>query len=207
MRGNRSCFWNAHSVSLRLSHSRRAFTLFEMILVLALLVVLGAALYPSLEAMYGDSKVTAGGDMVRAAWAEAQSHAMNEGRFYRFAVQPYAGNYRVAPDISDFWKGGSGADDGAGPGGKAMVLEGILPKGVRFEAPETWTTGADPNTDTAVPAGSSDSGSWTTVVVFKPDGTASDDRAITLTARGARPLALRIRGLTGVITVKTVEGK
>jgi type II secretory pathway pseudopilin PulG len=207
MGGKRTRFWSAPSVRFRVSPSRKAFTLFELILVLALLVVMCAAVYPSLEAMYGDSKATAGGDMVRGAWAEAQARAINDGRSYRFAVLPYAGNYRVAPDSSDFWSGGPGATDGTDPGSSALVLEGILPKGVRFEAPETWTTGADPNNESAAPAGSTDSGSWTTVVVFLPDGTARDDRSVRLTARGGRPLTLRIRGLTGVITVKRAEGK
>ena len=54
---------------------------------MALIVLLSAAIYPNIEAMYGDSKVTASGDMIRAAWAEAQAHAMNEGRPYRFAVR------------------------------------------------------------------------------------------------------------------------
>ncbi|TMQ33677.1 MAG: prepilin-type N-terminal cleavage/methylation domain-containing protein [Planctomycetota bacterium] len=85
--------------------SRQGYTLFEVVLVLALLVLLAAITYPSLDAMYGDSKVTAAGDMVRGAWAEAQARAMDEGRAYRFAVIPNQGNYRVAPDSADFWSG------------------------------------------------------------------------------------------------------
>ena len=53
--------------------------------------------------------------------------------------------------------------------------------------------------------GAADSGAWMPVVAFLPDGTARDDATVTLVARGCRPVILRIRGLTGVITVKTPE--
>lgn len=210
MGGKRRCFWCAHSVSCRPGLSRRAFTLFEMILVLAVILVLSAAIYPNLEAMYGDSKVTASGDKIRAAWAEAQAHAMNEGRPYRFAVKPYSGDFRVAPDVTDFWSGGSGAPDGYDPANPILVKEETLAKGVRFAAPETTSNGGiDPgNNSPQTAAGSnSDSGTWSTVVTFLPDGTAREDATIVINARGARPLELRIRGLTGVIRSKSVEGK
>jgi len=197
-------------VRFRPGRSRQGFTLFEMILVLALIVLLSAALYPNLEAMYGDSKVTASGDKIRAAWAEAQAHAMNEGRPYRFAVRPFTGDFRVAPDVSDFWSGGSGAPDGSDPANPILVKEETLEKGVRFAAPETTSNGTmDPGNNSPQTAASnnSDSGTWSTVVTFLPDGTAREDATIVINARGARPLELRIRGLTGVIRSKTVEGK
>ncbi|HEV3082764.1 MAG TPA: prepilin-type N-terminal cleavage/methylation domain-containing protein [Gemmataceae bacterium] len=213
MARNRSCSGYALSLRLRVRDSREAFTLFELILVMALIVLLSAAIYPNIEAMYGDSKVTASGDMIRAAWAEAQAHAMNEGRPYRFAVRPYTGDFRVAPDGTDYWSGGAGAPDTHDPANPILVQETTLPKGVRFGAPET--SSLNPGNNNASPAaGGSDSGSgsWDTVVTFLPDGTAriqgdQQDASIVINARGARPLECRIRGLTGVITVKTVEGK
>ena len=204
------CFWHAHSAPLRGS-PRQAFTLFEMILVLAIMVILGAALYPSLEAMYGDSKVTAAGDMIRGAWAEAQSHAINEGRPYRFAVLYYTGTYRVAPDTTDYWGGSADAEappyDPAHP---LLVVKNTLPKGVKFEPGETRNVNAaDQSVVTqATSQNTGDNGSWSRVVTFLPDGSAREDfAAITLNARGARPLEIRIRGLTGVVTTKSLEGK
>ena len=203
MGGRSSSLRYAHSSPLRAYRSRKGFTLFELILVLALLVVVCAAIYPNLEAMYGDSKITSSGDMVRAAWAEAQSLAINEGRAYRFSVQPYTGNYRVAPDNSGWSGGDSGPRDAS-----SSVVEKTLDKGVRFAAPETSNSaGLDQGNNSPAPASSTDSGSWTTVVTFLPDGTARENASIIISARGARQLELRIRGLTGVITSKTLEGK
>src|SRR5262245_26003542 len=86
---------------------RAGFTLFEVVLVMAVLVIAAALTYPSLKGMYGYFKVHGAVDSVRAAWAQARAHAIEEGRPYRFAVEPDGSHYRVAPDHNDFWNGGS----------------------------------------------------------------------------------------------------
>src|SRR5438045_428621 len=86
---------------------RPSYTLLELVLVIALLGILTAISYPSLDSMYGHYQLTAATDMVRAGWASARSRALDEGRPYRFAVVPNQGNFRIAPDSSDFWSGNS----------------------------------------------------------------------------------------------------
>src|SRR5438094_136142 len=66
--------------------------------------------YPSIASMYGSYRVQAAADQVRAAWAEARTHAVNEGRPYRFSIVPNKRNFRVAPVGSNYW---SGRGDGA----------------------------------------------------------------------------------------------
>src|ERR1700756_3400429 len=85
---------------------RRAYTLFELLLVLALLVLLAAIAYPTLDGVLATFRMTEAADMVRANWADARAYAMNEGRSYRFAVISGKGNFRVAPDSPEFWGGG-----------------------------------------------------------------------------------------------------
>ena len=179
---------------------RSAYTLFEVVLVGAVLTILAAVSYPTLKNMYGYHKLNGAVDSVRAAWAEARSRAIDEGRPYRFSVEPNGSHYRVAPDEDDYWSGGSGpAND---PNGKALVLEKALPGGVRFalgdEAPA-----AD---DAAPDNGKEDckaSGNWSTGAVFLPNGTARDDVKITFQVRGVRPTAIQLRGLTGNVSVQT----
>ncbi len=53
--------------------------------------------------------------------------------------------------------------------------------------------------------GNSD-GAWTTVAVFLPDGSAGsaqDDVKITLETPGAKPTTIKLRALTGVVTIRT----
>src|SRR5206468_2391955 len=102
---------------------RTGFTLFEMVIVLALMVILAGIFYPSLKGMFGYFKLHGGVDSVRAAWAHARGRAIEEARPYRFAIEPGGAHYRVAPDDPKYWPG-----DGGEPG---VVLEKALPAGVR----------------------------------------------------------------------------
>jgi prepilin-type N-terminal cleavage/methylation domain-containing protein len=182
--------------------SRSAFTLFEMVLVLAVLVVLAAVTYPAFDAMYGGYRVTGAADVIRAAWASARAHALDEGRPYRFAVVPGKGNYRIAPDSPEFWTGNGPQQDGPNP---AFVLEEALQK-VRFVHPDALRDGGtELSGDASLPVGSIDPGMWSLVATFMPDGSAREDIEIVLHGRGARPLLLKLRGLTGVVTTKSLD--
>src|SRR5438045_3157306 len=114
--------------------TRASFTLLEIVLVLALIMVILGMVYPSLEAMYSDYKITAAGDQVRGAWASARARAMEDVRPYRFTVMSGKSDYRVAPDNPEFWKGGEPptAPDSVKP---PLVLEASLPKGIVFSTP------------------------------------------------------------------------
>lgn len=170
---------------------RTGFTILEVLLVLAIMVLLSAITYPSIEAMYGDVRLNAAADQIRARWADARTQAIEEGRPYRFAVQP-DGKYRVAPDTSEFWSGG-GTGDGTTPNDTdtpPIDVEEFLPKGVKFSDGGLANAG-DPG----------DSGGWVTVVRFLPDGSTSQDVEIVFEAPGCRPLSLKLRALTGSVSV------
>src|SRR5262245_44842920 len=109
---------------------RPSYTLMELILVLAVITMLSALAVPSLDSMYGYYKLNAALDSVKAAWALAKAHAIEEGVPYRFSVVPGKGNYRIAPDSNDYWSGGSPAP--ADPDNPPAVLDDALPRGVTF---------------------------------------------------------------------------
>lgn len=185
--------------------SRPSFTLMEMVLVLALLLVLAALTVPSLNDMYGGYKVQAAVDSVRACWAEARSQAVNEGRPYRFAVVKDRGNFRVAPDTSQYWSGAGRSDDAGG-----LVIENALPPGIRFTLGDTAMNGNAPrDSDTALPVHGISSDQWTGIVTFLPDGTAagldgndSGEIRIIFQSRNAAPMLLKLRTLTGTVSAR-----
>jgi prepilin-type N-terminal cleavage/methylation domain-containing protein len=179
-------------------HARPAYTLMELVIVLAVLVVLATLVYPSIDAMYGDYRVTGATDMVRSAWAVARSRAIDESQAYRFSIVPGRGNFRIAPDNANYWGGDAPppSDQTTPP----LVQDDALPKGVRFVTADAVGNGAPiQGGDSALPPGGIDPGMWTTVVTFLPDGTADQDAELIFNARGARTMVLRLRGLTGVV--------
>ncbi len=185
---------------------RAGYTLFELVLVLAILVILATLAVPSYQNAMSSMRMTESADTLRTAWATARAHAINESRPYRFAYVPNQGNYRIAPDSADFW-GGSGAAQEYDPENPSYVEEQTLPKGVRFSSADAIQSvqGNDYGSgDTSLPIGSIQPSQWTTAVVFQPDGSAEDVEVI-FTATGNAPLSVKLRGLTGAVTVKNLQ--
>jgi prepilin-type N-terminal cleavage/methylation domain-containing protein len=177
---------------------RRGYTLFEMVIVLALIVLLAGLAVPPIESMYADYKLESAADQVRASWATLRARAIQEGRPYRFAVIPGTPEFRAAPDSGDYWSGGDSAPMANGDT-QPLVVEDSLPRDIPFVNGDSSDVSAAGAAGDAAPA---DSGSWTTVAVFLPDGTAQDDAQVILTLRGAGVISLRLRALTGGVTTR-----
>jgi type II secretory pathway pseudopilin PulG len=187
------------------SRSRSGFTLFELLLVCAVVIVLGAMIAPSINGMYSNYRAAASADQVRAAWAEARTHAMNEGRPYRFCVKPNTGEFRVAPDASPYWAGNDSLQADDDPNNPPLIKEDTLPKPKVFTFKTDDQAPLDPIASAAgqtSSVGRSD-GVWTTIAIFLPDGTAQDDvKSLELGETGTKPTILRLRALTGVVTIR-----
>jgi prepilin-type N-terminal cleavage/methylation domain-containing protein len=186
--------------------SRAGYTLLELIVVMAILVMLGAVIYPSLEDSYGQFKVTGAADDIKGAWAEARARAIEDCMPYRFAVIPNTTHFRVAPDRAEFWSGGDPPEQSTTGNRPPLVRRGSLPKGVYFgdangKEPDV-KAGKDDDNDDKAPEESS---AWTTLAVFLPTGEAQDDVTIKLSYKDAKPVYLQLRALTG--TVKTITDK
>jgi len=189
------------------SRHRTAATLFEVILVMTILVVAAALVFPSLQSLQAPYKLDGAVDSVRGAWAEARARAIEEGRPYRFAVEPDGVHYRVAPDQDSYWAGAETSED---PKGAGLVLEHSLPTGVRFSVNgEQASASPPPQEDGQDNYGQNEKetsvsvGSWTTAAVFLPDGTARDDAEVLFQVRGTRAKSLHLSSMTGNVTVKT----
>lgn len=187
---------------------RDAFSLMEVILVLVLLVIVAAIAVPYTESMFREARPRAAADAVRAALLQARTHAMEEGRSYRFAIIPGGVTFRVAPHDDDFWTGsgeGPPAPEGAV---QPYLLAKNLPGGVTFGGgaggPALASANAGPTRNTQQPNPKTiPAEQFESVVVFFSDGTAETDVEITFQAGGGPGLVLCLRGLTGVATVRT----
>ncbi len=175
------------------SPQRRAFTLLEMILVLAVIIMIMAAAVPSIRGMLDSAKLQEATDHLRSKFAEARSHAIEEGRPYRFAIMPDQSDYRLAPDSPEFWDDGQSTGDSTSSTNSALTVEGKLPNDIHFDAIDGAAAG---------------SGGWNTMLLFLPDGSCDTDRVITLRYPDLMPTQINVRALTGSVTVARVkEGK
>jgi type II secretory pathway pseudopilin PulG len=179
---------------------RSAYTLFEVLLVVAVIVLLAGLSYPSLTAMQDNFRMIEAADQVRACWAAARARAINESQPYRFAIVPDSGNYRLAPDAVDHWLGAGGAVGPEEGGSAPLVIDAALPRGVRFRLrpPSEGDSGGE----SFVPPGTVDTSAWQTLVTFLPDGSARQDAQVVLNSANARPAVLRLRALTGTATAR-----
>lgn len=178
---------------------RSAVTLLELMVVLAIVVLVSAISIPSIAGMSGSYKLNGGVDSVRAGWSEARARAIEEGRPYRFAVEPTGTAYRIAPDEDSYWQGGTGPDND--PNGRGLIREKALPAGCSFQV--NGSGGSPPVADAGslaekVPEGAA----WSPAVIFLPDGTAREDVRLTFTVRGCKPTTLYLRALTGTVSVQ-----
>ena len=181
---------------------RRGYTLLELMLVMALLVVVSAMVYPLAATMYGHLKLSQAADTVRGAWAEARTHAIDDGRPYRFAIIPNQGNFRVAPDSSEFWGSSGAAEDAADTANPPFIMSQTLPKGLRFRATEEGAP-APAQGPSSLPPESIGPEMWSSRTVFLPDGTATQDVEIIFGADGTLGIVMKLRALTGAVTQRS----
>src|SRR5215207_9174862 len=120
----------------------RGYTLIEMLLVLAVLVMVAAISAPAMTGMMRRANLTAAGDAVRTDFTRAHVKAMKTGRIQVFRYELAGRNYRVQP-----WIGGDDSletnlTDTTASAGLAADVEGApladtgeekqLPEGTSF---------------------------------------------------------------------------
>ena len=177
---------------------RPAFTLLEVILVMAIIIVMMAVAVPTLDGLRGDTYLRGASDEVREAWANARSQSIEDGIPYQFSVQQGTTKYKVSPDSSQ--SSGSGGSTSANTSNNgtvqktAYVSEGELPNGILFNPP----------------SGATDGSGWCVVVTFLPDGTvkpydnSTEDPHIDLNEAGSHViLTVSVRPLTGTVSIKS----
>lgn len=181
------------------------FTLFELMLVLAVLVMLASLSWPAIEGILHGTRLRAAGDQIRGAWGAARVDAVESGEIVVFRFALGGNQYRI-----ERWAADADAsldeDRGKDEQRKSAPVEGKrnqgaqLPEGIDFAENQTLAeAGADQRAaaSAALAGASAESeAGWSAPIVFYPDGTASGAQVI-LKGEGDVYLALRLRGVTG----------
>lgn len=189
-------------------HSDRSgFTLFELLLVLAILVIFAAIASIPIKRFLDGQRLHSEAERVRVRWGQTRLTAMKSGRIYVFQFRPSETAYRVkvwASAEDEVETTNPATETGAAPqttttgttttGTNSAVGEWNLPEGLTFGAGQTLDERADVITKTAQEQGLD---GWSPPILFYPDGTTSTTRLLVTDAQ-ERMVQLDLRGLTGI---------
>ena len=163
---------------------RSAFTLVELLLVLALVVVLAAIAAPLMTGALAKARLDAAAEELVSAWNEARLEAIRTGEPIAFRCQIETPTYQVGSLSAAMQGEVSGVN-------KHDDLSSVI-----FKQLSLGEHDDDPPPDPTVVA----------VLVFQPDGVTSDAFAIIQAEGGARR-RVSLRGLTGTATIKAISSE
>lgn len=149
---------------------RAAFTMMEVVLVLAIIILILGLTLPLLERPLAYERLRQAGDQIIAEWTTARIDAMRTGEEQSFTAKDER-TYRLSADPR--------AEDSKLPEG--VVFAGLLKE---EDAREVLSVGGD--------------GGGGQTIWFYPDGTCSDVPELLLRNEYGMQIRLILRGLTGV---------
>ena len=177
---------------------RRAFTLMEMLLVLAIMVIVASMTLPALRGPMENQRLRKAGDLIRAEWAKARVRAMKTGRIHVFRYQTDGESYGVEPWYAADDDQTSTNDSNRQSGGVAALQETLpLPDNISFAGGDTTSDSRSLHIEQNMGGAG---GAAARPILFYPDGTSSTARVL-LTNRRQTFVMVNLRGLTGIAQV------
>lgn len=197
-----------------LMQTRRAFTLAEILLVLAVLVVLAAFAVPAVNGSLENYRLRKSADTIRSAFANARATASRTGVTHVFRYTPESAQYTIEPwttgdeylEMSTGPTISTGSSTGGAGTGPTSPLQAVtvtpLPTGIQFHSVVTNSSMRDMRTmsPTGNTAGAlSGAPQGATPILFYSDGSSSNATLTLKNGRGAF-VEVKLRGLTGYST-------
>lgn len=205
---------------------RRAFTLFEMLLVLSILVVTLSVAVPTYEGMVTSRRIFNSVENVRLELQRARLEAIKTGQAQAFRCQVGQSQFTLQPWLkaSDSVEASAGAtiitelgqavDTSSTSSGVASNMadptagQKLLEEGVVFASADILNdmrSLSEQSTSDSMQAGMA---GWSQPILFYPDGSTTTAHIVVQDTRGRR-MAVQLRGLTGeakVIEVASAVG-
>lgn len=186
---------------------RSAFTLTEMLLVLAVLVAFTAIAWPSFQRLYGTQFLLEGAEEVRLQFAATRTRAIESGIVYQFRWEPDGRHFLSLPYEAELDLDPQGNAQGALSSTLTRRFVGELPEKLRFVGGGNDSGGQSLPSDLFQSFPDADklaAVAWSAPVLFEPDGSAVDGELIVSDQTG-RQVALVLRGVTGAVTVSPIR--
>jgi type II secretory pathway pseudopilin PulG len=175
--------------------------LFELLLVLAILVVVAAMAVPLLQRSFLTQKVNSAADRVRAECGKARVRAIRESEVYAFYYAPGSNHYAVAP-FKDAAKYVNAQMLQTGDRDVEHDLQAnVLPRGVRFAGVGIVSDG---RSDFASAQGGTGL-SGMQPILFYPDGKCQSAQITLQSIDTGETITIKLRDLTGTSTIVKLD--
>jgi len=191
---------------------RRAYTLMELLLVLAIIVIAAAAVAPSFRGVMRNAALRSAADTVRAELTKSHVQAMRTGRIQVFQYELGGTKYKLdqyigADDVLESPDGDpnsasampppqpqTSADEQLQPG------ERMLAEGIKFTAGDAAVESRGERVAMEVSSSGGVGGTWSRPILFYPDGSSVDAFIV---IGNDRKVGIRVdlRGMTGAVRV------
>lgn len=178
------------------AHGRSGFTLFELLVVLAVFVVVATLATPFLLRTFNSQALKGGADQVRSEFDRARVQSIRTGNVYSFLYRTGADEYTIAPLVNSY----SLVNPSLAPSLGEPPPVKHLPAGLLF-------AGSSVSNDARAQFesdGSQLSAAGMTPILFYPDGT-SQDAFLYVQNKQGESIRIYLRGLTGMSSVIRVN--
>lgn len=183
-------------------NSRRAFTLVEMLLVLAVLVLLAAISVPVFYRSVRDATLRSAAEQVRTEWNKAHIKAMKSGRIQVFRFQPGGRRFQIEPytavddtiDAVNSTSTFAPPPPAPSPDSANENSRSQLPEGIKFLEGMTAEEERAKAVEESMGGGG---GAWSRPILFYPDGVSSDAWLVVADEHNSA-IRVELRGLTGL---------
>lgn len=195
-------------------HVRGGFTVVELLLVVAVLLVACGIVFPPVLRLMADQPLKEAAELARSRIARVRIKALDTSTAWQFRLEPGGRRFLWMPLESVSANAGTAANSTAVTASTSDSADsapqfGELPKGVTFSADADGVPLAIEHLPAAMVAGLGNGYEltqvgWSLPMTFQPDGSSSDFELAVIDSRGLQ-IRLTIRGLTGGLTVSSME--
>ncbi len=188
---------------------RRAYTLMELLLVLAIIVIAAAAVAPSFRGVMRSAALRSAANEVRAALTKAHVLAMKSGRTQMFQYELGGSKYKIEPYIAgdDEIESAEGDPTGAFAGAtptQQSSPEKTLPEGIKFTAGDFAIESRAERIEREVGTTSSGGVTWSRPILFFTDGSGVDAFVVIGNEHNSG-IRIDLRGMTAALKVSDVS--
>ena len=212
MRGTRNSFDDVNRLSATTADRVRGpsgFTIAEILLVLAVLVVISGLIFPPVMRLMADQPLKEAAERARSQLANVRIRALDTNIAWQFRFEPGGSHYLWMPQESAASSTSTGSAAGSTGANNLGPQTSALPKGIVFASDVNGVAFGVEHLPPELVMGSANAYeltqvSWSGPLTFQPDGSSADTELAVVDTRN-RQVRLIVRGLTGGVSVARME--